>query len=67
MENSLTDQKIDPNTIMKQLDEYRRVYRSMVLEMNQIIHKKKKIIIMNVVRRLQNMLMLLYHKQNLHQ
>lgn len=42
MENSLTDQKIDPNTIMKQLDEYRRVYRSMVLEMNQIIHKKKE-------------------------
>jgi len=41
MENSLTDQKIDPNTIMKQLDEYRRVYRSMVLEMNQIMHKNK--------------------------
>ena len=37
------DDNIDHGTIMKQLNEYRKVYRSMVLEMNQLIMKNKEI------------------------
>ena len=45
LEKGLVDETIDNATIMKQLDEYRKVYRSMVLEMNQIINKSKEIVV----------------------
>lgn len=41
-DKGLGNETIDNATIMRQLDEYRKLYRSMVLEMNQIMNNRKE-------------------------